>query len=83
MGQLFNDDFLDALAVVGFVISIANYNENLSQSDKDDILEQFSQRADSMLQRLEDDLEEQNEMLRDILDRIDKLENRGGTNNAS
>lgn len=64
---MFNDNFLDALAVVGFVISVLNYNENLSQSDKDDIIQQFSVKAEDLLKQLEKDLDEQNDMLREIL----------------
>ena len=77
MSSLFNDDFLDAISVVSFMISIMNYNENLSQSDKDDIIQEFSARAEAMLQQLEDDLEEQNCMLREIIKRLDKLEGKG------
>ena len=77
MSSLFNDDFLDAISVVSFMISIMNYNENLSQSDKDDIIQEFSSRAEDMLQRLEDDLEEQNCMLREIIERLDRLEGKG------
>lgn len=45
-----------------------NYDENLSQSDKDDMIQEFNDRAEDLLTRLEDDLEEQNKMLREILE---------------
>ena len=72
MSKLFDDDFLDALAVVGFVIGIMNYNENLSQSDKDDMIQQFNNKAEDILERLEKDLEEQNQMLREILEILNR-----------
>lgn len=73
---MFNDNFLDAIAVVGFIIGVMNYNENLSQSDKDDIIQQFSVKAEDLLKQLEKDLDDQNEMLREIMSRLDKLEER-------
>ena len=74
MNNLFNDDFIDALSVVSFIIGVMNYEENLSQSDKDDIIHKSSEDAERILERLEKDLEEQNEMLREILERLDRLE---------
>ena len=74
MNKLFNDDFIDTLSVVSFIIGLMNYQENLSQSDKDDIIHKSSEDAERILERLEKDLEEQNEMLREILERLDRLE---------
>ena len=66
----YNQDFLDAVSLVSFIIGIANYNENLSQSDKDDMMHALDEKANVMLERLEADLEEQNELLRQILDKL-------------
>lgn len=66
----YNQDFLDAVALVSFIIGIANYNENLSQSDKDDMMHALDEKANNMLEKLEADLEEQNELLRQILDKL-------------
>ena len=74
MNKLFDDNFLDALAVVGFIIGVMNYEENLSQSDKDDMMQNFNRKAEELLKKLEDDLEEQNQMLREILVKLDKSE---------
>lgn len=65
-----NQDFLDALTFVSFVVGMANYNENLTQNDKDDILKGLDQKTNAMLARIEQDLEEQNVMLREILERL-------------
>ena len=67
----YNEDFMNALAMVSFVIGVANYNENLSQSDKDDMMHALDEKANVMLERLEADLEEQNELLRQILDKLE------------
>ena len=76
MSNLFNDDFLDTLSVVSFIIGIMNYQENLSQSDKDDIIHQSSEDAQRILEQLEKDLDIQNEMLREIIERLDRLEDK-------
>ena len=66
----YNQDFIDAVSLVSFIIGIANYNENLSQSDKDDMMHALDEKANNMLKKLEADLEEQNELLRQILDKL-------------
>lgn len=66
----YNQDFLDAVSLVSFIIGIANYNENLSQSDKDDMMHALDEKANNMLEKLEADLEEQNVLLRQILDKL-------------
>ena len=66
----YNQDFVDAVALVSFIIGIANYNENLSQRDKDDMMHALDEKANNMLEKLEADLEEQNELLRQILDKL-------------
>lgn len=67
----YNQDFLDAVSLVSFIIGIANYNENLSQSDKDDMMHALDEKANNMLEKLEADLEEQNKLLRQILDKLE------------
>ena len=69
---MMNQDFLDALTVVSFVVGMANYNENLTQSDKDDLMKGLDQKTNKMLIRIEQDLEEQNIMLREILSRLEQ-----------
>lgn len=67
---MMNQDFLDALTFVSFVVGMANYNENLTQNDKDDLMKGLDQKTNEMLVRIEQDLEEQNIMLREILERL-------------
>lgn len=70
---MFSQDFMDALSLVSFMVGIANYNENLSQSDKDDLMTSLDKKTNSMLDRLEKDLEEQNIMLREILEKLERI----------
>ena len=63
----YNEDLLDAVTLLSFVIGIANYGDNLSQSDKDDMMQALDRKTNAMIERLENDLEEQNKLLNDIL----------------
>lgn len=63
----YNEDLLDALTMVSFLIGVANYGENLSQSDKDDMMQALDRKTNLLIERIEKDLEEQNMMLKKIL----------------
>lgn len=72
---------MDFLALMSFIIGIANYDENLSQSDKDDLMKSLDEKTTVLLAKLEKDLDYQNEILdyqsnilEQILNRLDNLE---------
>lgn len=71
MGKL-NDDFLDVMACMGFAIGLVNYQENLQQSDNDDIVKKLDEKTTQMIERLENDLSEQNFMLEAILKKLEE-----------
>ena len=66
----YNQNFMDALALVGFMVGIANYNENLSQSDKDDIMEKLDKQTRELLGTIQAEIEHQNMLLEEILRRL-------------
>ena len=68
-----NDDFMDAIAIVSFLVGLANYQENLTQTDKDEMMQRLDTRMNAVLDRLEKDLEEQNKMLTEIIDKIKEI----------
>lgn len=61
--MLYNQDMLDTITLVSFLIGVANYNENLTQSDKDDIMKSLDKQTNDILIRVRESLQEQNEML--------------------
>ena len=67
---MMNQDVLDAVALVSFIVGMANYNENLTQSDKDDLMRGLDEKTNVILVRVEDALEKQNIMLEEILNRL-------------
>ena len=66
----YDKDVLDAVAIVSFLVGIANYNENLTQNDKDDIMKHLDQQTADILEKVQQSLEEQNQMLHEILDKL-------------
>lgn len=70
----FNKDFIDAISLISFMVGIANYDENLSQSDKDDLMKSLDEKTNEMLTRLEKDIDNQNEIIKDITNRLDRIE---------
>ena len=67
-----NDDFLDVMACMGFAIGLVNYQENLQQSDNDDIMKELDNKTTLMISQLEKDMEEQNVMLKAILKKLEE-----------
>ena len=68
---MYNQDLLDAVSLLSFIVGVANYNENLTQNDKDDIMRRLDEQTADILRAVQKSLEEQNEMLREILRRTD------------
>ena len=66
--------YLDELAIYSVGLSLANYYENLSQSDKDDIMHALDEQTKSLLQGVNEKLNEQNRMLERILELVEGQE---------
>ena len=60
--------FLDIISLMSFCISLMNLNENLSQGDKQDILENFSRNADFLLDEIHTHLDNQDKKIDQILE---------------
>lgn len=70
MNYYSQDDLLNAIALLSFIVGVANYNENLTQSDKDDIMRSLDQQTKDILIKVNESLEKQNEMLKEILNKL-------------
>lgn len=62
--------FLDTISLISFMIGIMNLNENLTQGDKQDLLETFSQKADDLLTEIHSHLEKQDIKIDKILEEL-------------
>ncbi len=60
--------FLERLNIMSFDIALMNLNENLGQGDKQDILENFSRNADTLLSDIRSHLAKQDEKIDKILE---------------
>ena len=60
--------FLDTLNIMSFLIGTMNYQENLTQGDKQELLETFSKKADDLLKEIHSHLEEQDNKIDTILE---------------
>ena len=58
---------------MSFVIGLMNFNENLTQGDKQELLQEFSNKADLLLNEIHSHLEEQDKKLDEILKRLEIL----------
>lgn len=67
----YNQDMLDTITLVSFLIGMANYNENLTQNDKDDIMNHLDEQTKNILLKVQESLEEQNKMLRSIMSKLE------------
>jgi len=63
-------EFLDILNIISFSINMMNLNENLTQGDKQEILEDFSRKADSLLKEIHKHLSIQDAKIDEILKEI-------------
>lgn len=69
MNQL---SFIDLLSIASFAISLENLEENMTQSDKQDLQKELSDKADLLLKEIHQHLEQQDKKIDEILRRLDK-----------
>lgn len=69
-----NDKYLDFLTILSVALTLVNYKENLEQSTSDDVIEELNQKQSAIVSQLQLDLDEQNAMLQQILQRLERLE---------
>ena len=66
-------EFLDVLNVLSFVIGLINLQENLTQSDKQDLINQFAPQTQTILNEIHKHLEQQDNKIDTILKRLEEL----------
>lgn len=73
-GQL---TFLDTIAFISFIVGILNFEENLTQSDKQDLLKEFNDKASYLLTEIHMHLEQQDDKLDKILNLLEGVNKDG------
>ena len=62
-----NLDMLDLITIMSFVIGLMNYDENLTQNDKQELQEDFSRKVNRVLKEIHEHLEKQDAKIEEIL----------------
>ena len=70
-GQL---DFLDLISIMSFVVGLINLDENVTQSDKQELQHDLADKADMLLQEIHSHLEKQDIKLDHILKRLEEYD---------
>lgn len=65
-----NDRLMDAINILSLVIGLENMRENQIQSQQNDVSKANEQQAEYLLNQIKAQFERQNEMLVEILDRL-------------
>lgn len=73
----FSDDMIGTLTYLGFLIDLANYDSNLSQEDKQDLMGEVDDRTAELAFRIKAHLDRQDAKIDHLIDLLGQKE-RGG-----
>ena len=62
--------FLDLISIASFCIGLMNLDENLTQGDKQDLMQQFNDQTEAVLKEIHEHLQEQDQKIELILARV-------------
>ena len=62
--------FLDTIGLISFLIGMMNLEENLTQGDKQEIMESLSRKTDILLKEIHSHLEQQDKKIDRILEEL-------------
>lgn len=65
---------LDILNILSFIIGVLNYNENLTQGDKQELMQELDNKISLVLDEVHKHLEVQDRQLSTIIKRLEELE---------
>ena len=65
---------LDILNILSFIIGILNHNENLTQGDKQELMQEIDNKISLVLDKVQKHLEIQDKQLNIIIKRLEELE---------
>lgn len=67
-----NQSFLDAVTIAGFLLSILNYRENLTQNDKSEILQNSQNVSDAVINKIDKHLQLQDKKIDYIIQMLEQ-----------
>ena len=63
-------DFIDLISLMSFVIGLQNLEENLTQGDKQELMQTVDEKTERVLREVKKELEYQNKILNYISERL-------------
>lgn len=61
------------MAITSFIISLLNYDENIKQSNNDDIMKELDKHTNVLIDKLETEITKQNKLLMDISSKLETI----------
>lgn len=61
------------MAITSFIISLLNYDENIKQSNNDDIMKELDKDTKVLIDKLESEITRQNKLLMDISSKLETI----------
>lgn len=61
------------MAITSFIISLLNYDENIKQSNNDDIMKELDKDTKVLIDKLETEITNQNKLLMDISSKLETI----------
>lgn len=61
------------MAITSFIISLLNYDENIKQSNNDDIMKELDKDTKVLIDKLETEITRQNKLLMDISSKLETI----------
>lgn len=61
------------MAITSFIISLLNYEENIKQSNNDDIMKELDKDTNVLIDKIETEITNQNKLLMDISSKLETI----------
>ena len=61
------------MAITSFIISLLNYDENIKQSNNDDIMKELDKDTNVLIDKIEAEITNQNKLLMDISSKLETI----------
>ena len=68
-----NNDIMDLLNLISLIVGVLNLEENLTQGDKQDLLDTFNKKANSLLSEIHSHLQEQDKKIDYLIQQQEKI----------
>lgn len=73
-GRSCQGNLLDTISIISFIIGLMNLDENVTQGDKQELMEELSNKADYLLNEIHRHLQEQDEKIDAIIRHMEGIQ---------